>query len=68
MHGGTSKAVFFRTREVPPAGADRYAFLKRVIGTHAQDSLHLDGMGRSRTVTSKIALVDTSQREDADVD
>lgn len=66
MRGGTSKALFFHLRDVPPEGPARDAFLKRAMGT--PDPLQIDGLGGSRLVTSKIALIAPPTRSDADVD
>jgi len=66
MRGGTSKALFFHERDVPPAGPARDRLLKRAMGT--PDVLQIDGMGGSRLVTSKVAIIQRSAREDADVD
>ncbi|SFN29314.1 2-methylaconitate cis-trans isomerase PrpF family protein [Variovorax sp. OV329] len=66
MRGGTSKALFFHEADVPPPGAARDRFLKRAMGT--PDVLQIDGMGGSRLVTSKIAMIRKSDRTDADVD
>ena len=66
MRGGTSKALFFHERDVPPAGPARDRLLQRAMGT--PDVLQIDGMGGSRLVTSKVAIVQRSARDDADVD
>lgn len=66
MRGGTSKALFFHERDIPPPGSDRDLFLKRALGT--PDPLQIDGLGGSRLVTSKVAIISPSTREDADVD
>jgi 2-methylaconitate cis-trans-isomerase PrpF len=66
MRGGTSKALFFHERDIPPAGADRDRFLKRAMGT--PDLLQIDGLGGSRLVTSKVAIISRSTRANADVD
>ena len=66
MRGGTSKALFFHEADVPPHGAVRDQFLKRAMGT--PDILQIDGMGGSRLVTSKAAIIRRSVRDDADVD
>lgn len=66
MRGGTSKALFFRSRDLPPAGSGRDQFFKRAMGT--PDDAQIDGMGGARLNTSKIAVVDPSARADADVD
>lgn len=66
MRGGTSKALFFHEADLPPAGAARDALLKRAMGT--PDVLQIDGLGGSRLVTSKVAILRRSTRSDADVD
>lgn len=66
MRGGTSKALFFREADVPPPGPRRDRFLLRAMGT--PDVLQIDGLGGSRLVTSKVAILRKSSRPDADVD
>ncbi|RKF33368.1 2-methylaconitate cis-trans isomerase PrpF family protein [Paraburkholderia fungorum] len=66
MRAGTSKGVFFHEKDIPPPGQARDTLLKRVMG--CQDVLQIDGLGGSRLVTAKIAIVKPSEREDADVD
>ncbi|RKF33362.1 2-methylaconitate cis-trans isomerase PrpF family protein [Paraburkholderia fungorum] len=66
IRGGTSKALFFHEKDLPPAGAVRDHLLKRAMGT--PDVLQIDGLGGSRLVTSKIAIIRRSTRSDADVD
>lgn len=66
MRGGTSKALFFHERDIPPAGLDRDRFLKRAMGT--PDLLQIDGLGGSRLVTSKVAIITKSSRANTDVD
>ena len=66
MRGGTSKAMFFHERDVPAPGLKRDRFLMRAMGT--PDVLQIDGLGGSRLVTSKVAIIKKSERPDADVD
>lgn len=66
MRGGTSKALFFHEADVPPAGPARDRLLKRAMGT--PDVMQIDGLGGSRAVTSKVAIIRRSTRPDADVD
>jgi 2-methylaconitate cis-trans-isomerase PrpF len=66
MRGGTSKALFFQEADVPPPGPARDRLLKRAMGT--PDVLQIDGLGGSRLVTSKVAIIRRSERADADVD
>lgn len=66
MRGGSSKALFFHEHDIPPPGLERDSVLKRAMGT--PDPLQIDGMGGTRAVTSKIAIIRSSARTDADVD
>lgn len=66
IRGGTSKALLFRDADVPPLGPVRDRLLKRAICT--PDVLQIDGMGGSRLVTSKVAIVCRSEQADGDVD
>ncbi|GKZ25922.1 hypothetical protein AbraIFM66951_002469 [Aspergillus brasiliensis] len=64
--GGTSKALIFHEHDLPAPGPQRDRLLKRTMGS--PDPLQIDGMGGSKAVTSKIAIVRPSTRSDADVD
>jgi 2-methylaconitate cis-trans-isomerase PrpF len=46
MRGGTSKGLYFREEDLPPAGPERDALLLRVMGS--PDVLQIDGLGGSR--------------------
>jgi 2-methylaconitate cis-trans-isomerase PrpF len=64
--GGTSKGLYFREQDLPAPGPERNALLLRLMGS--PDVLQIDGLGGSRPITSKVAIVAPSQRPDADVD
>jgi 2-methylaconitate cis-trans-isomerase PrpF len=66
MRGGTSKGLYFREEDLPPAGQERDALLLRLMGS--PDVLQIDGLGGSRPITSKVAIISPSRRADADVD
>jgi len=66
MRGGTSKGGYFLKEELPSAQADRDAFLLSMMGS--PDPVQIGGMGGADPLTSKIAVVTKSAREDADVD
>ena len=66
MRGGTSKGGFFLREDLPADTATRDAFLLRAFGS--PDVRQIDGMGGGDPLTSKVAVVSRSQREDADVD
>jgi len=66
MRGGTSKGGYFLASDLPVDTAERDAFLLRVMGS--PDPRQIDGMGGGDPLTSKVAVVKTSDRDDADVD
>lgn len=66
IRGGTSKALFFHDKDIPPHGPERDRFLMRVMGS--PDPMQIDGMGGTYPVTSKVAVIRPSERDDADVD
>lgn len=66
IRGGTSKALFFHERNLPPPGPLRDTVLKRLMGS--PDVQQVDGMGGRSTHTSKIAIVRPSDRQGVDVD
>jgi hypothetical protein len=72
MRGGTSKGVFFRLQDLPPAaqvpGAARDALLLRVIGSPDPYAAHIDGMGGATSSTSKCVILGNSTRPGHDVD
>jgi len=66
MRGGTSKGGYFLAEDLPADTAARDAFLLRIMGS--PDPRQIDGMGGSDPLTSKIAVVNKSEREGVDVD
>jgi 2-methylaconitate isomerase len=72
MRGGTSKGVFFRLQDLPPAvqqpGEARDRFLMRVIGSPDPYGKHTDGMGGATSSTSKTVIVSRSAQPGHDVD
>ncbi|KGK14862.1 3-methylitaconate isomerase, partial [Vibrio navarrensis] len=72
MRGGTSKGVFFRLHDLPPAaqvaGAARDRLLMRVIGSPDPYGKQIDGMGGATSSTSKTVIVSKSAQAGHDVD
>ncbi|MFD9324755.1 2-methylaconitate cis-trans isomerase PrpF family protein [Streptomyces sp. NPDC060065] len=66
MRGGTSKGLYLHNEDLPLPGPRRDLLLQRLMGS--PDVVQIDGLGGSRPITSKIAIVSASQRADADVD
>lgn len=65
MRGGTSKGLFFYEQDIPKAQEERDQLLLRIMGS--PDPKQIDGLGGATSVTSKVAIISKSSREDADV-
>ena len=72
IRGGTSKGVFFRLEDLPPAaqepGEARNHLLLRVIGSPDPYAKHTDGMGGATSSTSKTVILSKSDQPGHDVD
>jgi 2-methylaconitate cis-trans-isomerase PrpF len=66
MRGGTSKGLYFHQADLPGPGPQRDAMLLRLMGS--PDVLQIDGLGGSRPITSKVAIIAPSAHDYADVD
>jgi 4-oxalomesaconate tautomerase len=66
IRGGTSKGLYFLAGDLPNDTATRDAVLLAAMGS--PDTREIDGMGGGHPLTSKVAVVRPSQRDDADVD
>ncbi|MGE5766787.1 MAG: 4-oxalomesaconate tautomerase [Bacteroidota bacterium] len=66
MRGGTSKGAYFLARDLPQDQAARDAVLLSVMGS--PDPRQIDGIGGADPLTSKVAIVEPSQRPGIDVD
>ncbi|WP_380184033.1 4-oxalomesaconate tautomerase [Kalamiella sp. sgz302252] len=66
MRGGTSKAACFLAEDLPQDKDLRDRVLLAVMGS--PDSRQIDGLGGGDPLTSKVAIIRRSARQDADVD
>jgi 4-oxalomesaconate tautomerase len=66
MRGGTSKGLVFLADDLPGDQATRDAVLLAAMGS--PDERQIDGMGGSHPLTSKVAVVSRSPRDNADVE
>ncbi len=66
MRGGTSKGGYFLAGDLPRDVAGRDAFLLKAMGS--PDTRQIDGMGGANPLTSKVAVVQRSERDGIDVD
>jgi 4-oxalomesaconate tautomerase len=66
FRGGTSKGLYFHVTDLPSDIPTRDAVLLAAMG--APDVREIDGMGGGHPLTSKVAVIKKSMRDDADVD
>lgn len=68
MRGGTSKAIVFRSADLPPGRAAWAKLFLAAMGSPDPYGRQLDGMGGGVTSLSKVCVVGAPTRSDADVD
>ena len=66
FRGGTSKGLFFLDSDLPSSMEERNRVLLKLMGS--PDPRQIDGLGGATSVTSKVAILKPSCREDADVE
>nr|WP_321396076.1 4-oxalomesaconate tautomerase [Emcibacter sp.] len=66
MRGGTSKGLYFDRSVLPSDEETRNRVLLAAMGS--PDVRQIDGVGGAHPLTSKVAVISRSEREDADVD
>jgi len=66
MRGGTSRGLYFHARDLPQDPALRDAVLLAAMG--GPDTLQIDGIGGGHPLSNKVAIINTSLHENADVD
>jgi len=66
IRGGTSRGLYVTPDRLPTAGERRDEILVELFGT--PDPLQIDGIGGGNSHTSKVMIVDESDRPDADIE
>lgn len=66
MRGGTSKGGYFLASDLPENRSERDALLLKIMGS--PDPRQIDGMGGADPLTSKVAVLKKSARDDVDID
>ncbi|MGH8915449.1 MAG: 4-oxalomesaconate tautomerase [Acidimicrobiia bacterium] len=66
MRGGTSKGAFFVADDLPSTDGERDDLLLRVMGS--PDPRQIDGVGGAHPLTTKVAVVAPSDRDDIDLE
>ena len=65
IRGGTSKGIYLLESDLPKEHEKWDPLLLKMMGS--PDKKQIDGLGGSQSVTSKVAIVNRSAREDANV-
>lgn len=66
MRGGTSKGLYFHAADLPADPGTRDAVLLAAMGS--PDARQIDGVGGAHPLTSKVAVLSPSARDDTDID
>jgi len=66
QRGGTSKGIYIHEKDLPKDPEIRKRVILSIFGS--PDRRQIDGLGGADPLTSKLAIIDPSQRKDADVD
>ncbi|SCG81998.1 hypothetical protein DW1_0378 [Proteiniborus sp. DW1] len=66
MRAGTSKGIFIKEENLPKDPKERDELILKIFGS--PDIRQIDGLGGADPLTSKLAIIGPSTREDADVD
>jgi len=66
MRGGTSRGMYFNASDLPADTLLRDRVLLSIMGS--PDIRQIDGVGGAHPLTSKVAVLSPSAREDADID
>jgi 4-oxalomesaconate tautomerase len=66
LRGGTSKGAYFLADDLPADPASRDALILSIMGS--PDPRQIDGIGGAHPLTSKVAIVSRSRRENCDID
>lgn len=65
LRGGSSKGLYFLATDLPSDEAGRNDAILSAVG---RDARQIDGLGGADPLTSKVAVVSRSDRQDADID
>lgn len=66
MRGGTSKGLYIFDKDMPGNQEERENILLRLMGS--PDLKQINGLGGATSVTSKVAILSASERDDVDVE
>ena len=66
MRGGTSKGIYIKANDLPADPRERDKMILAIFGS--PDVRQIDGLAGAEPLTSKLAIIGSSSRPDADVD
>lgn len=67
MRGGTSKGLFFHSKDLPETGEVRDAFILAAFGSPDPYRRQIDGLGGATSTTSKVAVIGDGSSYGVDV-
>ena len=65
IRGGSSKGIYFKKKDLPEDTSFRDQIILSIVG---RDLRQIDGLGGANPLTSKVAIISESIKEDCDVD
>jgi len=65
IRGGSSKGIYFNKKDLPKDIKLRDEIILSIVG---RDSRQIDGLGGANPLTSKVAIVSSSSKENCDID
>lgn len=65
IRGGSSKGIYFNKKDLPLDTKLRDQIILSIVGT---DSRQIDGLGGANPLTSKVAIISKSTKENCDID
>ena len=65
IRGGTSKGVYILDKYLPADPKERENIILKIFGS--PDKRQIDGLGGADPLTSKVAIIGPSERDDSDV-
>ncbi len=65
IRGGSSKGIYFNKKDLPTDIKLRNEIILSIVG---RDSRQIDGLGGANPLTSKVAIISKSKKENCDID
>lgn len=65
IRGGSSKGIYFKKDDLPSDEAFRNEIILSIVG---RDNRQVDGLGGANPLTSKVAIISKSEKDNCDID